>query len=213
MPTWPPAIAWLAVTAPIGSIAGFSPPGGYRRAISVPLARVTKGQPGSLSTARNARSAPLAGATVALPKLIVPVRFSSPEPWTRRPLTRDWRLRGTERIRTRGSTCRRYCRAGTAVSAAEPETEVDRPGLSPGEVALLGRTSGRQGERRSGDAERQHADRIDSPRGGPRGRARQGRCGGLDWFDRSGRGGCAFTRRQRQRPVRVRGSAPQQPPC
>ena len=58
MPTWPPAIAWLAVSAPFGLLAGFSPPTGYPRAINVPLARVTKGQPGSLSTGRHARSAP-----------------------------------------------------------------------------------------------------------------------------------------------------------
>ncbi len=51
-----------------------------RRAISVPLTRVTRGQPGSLRTARSARSAPLPAVTAALPKLIVRVRFSSPAP-------------------------------------------------------------------------------------------------------------------------------------
>ena len=53
-----------------------------RRAISVPLARVTRGQPRSLGTARYAWSAPLAAVTAALPKLIVRVRFSSPAPRT-----------------------------------------------------------------------------------------------------------------------------------
>jgi hypothetical protein len=51
-----------------------------RRAISVPLTRVTRGQPGSLGTTRDAWSAPLAAITAALPKLIVRVRFSSPAP-------------------------------------------------------------------------------------------------------------------------------------
>ena len=51
-----------------------------RRAISVPLTRVTRGQPGSLGTTRDAWSAPLAAVTAALPKLIVRVRFSSPAP-------------------------------------------------------------------------------------------------------------------------------------
>ena len=51
-----------------------------RRAISVPLAGVTRGQPRSLGTARDAWSAPLAAVTVTLPKLIVRVRFSSPAP-------------------------------------------------------------------------------------------------------------------------------------
>ena len=51
-----------------------------RRAISGPLTRATRGQPRSLGTARNARSAPLAAVTAALPKLIVRVRFSSPAP-------------------------------------------------------------------------------------------------------------------------------------
>ena len=60
-----------------------APPNQYRsaydrRAISVPLARVTRGQPGPLGSARDARSAPLAAVTAALPKLIVRVRFSSP---------------------------------------------------------------------------------------------------------------------------------------
>ncbi len=49
-----------------------------RRAISVPLTRVTKGQPRSLGTARSAWSASLAAVSAALPKLIVRVRFSSP---------------------------------------------------------------------------------------------------------------------------------------
>jgi len=48
--------------------------------ISGPLTRATRGQPRSLGTARNARSAPLAAVTAALPKLIVRVRFSSPAP-------------------------------------------------------------------------------------------------------------------------------------
>ena len=48
------------------------------RAISVPLARVKRGQPGSLGTAGDAWSAPLAAVTARLPKLIVRVRFSSP---------------------------------------------------------------------------------------------------------------------------------------
>jgi hypothetical protein len=42
-----------------------------RRAISVPLVRVTRGQPRSLGTARDAWSAPLAAVTAALPKLIL----------------------------------------------------------------------------------------------------------------------------------------------
>jgi hypothetical protein len=54
-----------------------------RRAISVPLARVTRGQPGSLETVRDAWSAPLAAVTAELPKLIVRVRFSSPAPHTK----------------------------------------------------------------------------------------------------------------------------------
>jgi hypothetical protein len=50
-----------------------APPNQYRsaydrRAISVPLARVTRGQPGPLGSAR---SAPLAAVTAALPKLTV----------------------------------------------------------------------------------------------------------------------------------------------
>src|ERR1039458_9699086 len=46
--------------------------------IAVPLACLTRGQPGPLGSARDARSAPLAAVTAALPKLIVRVRFSSP---------------------------------------------------------------------------------------------------------------------------------------
>src|ERR1039457_2272895 len=46
----------------------------------MPLARVTRGQPRSLLTARDAWSAPLAAVTATLPKLIVRVRFSSPAP-------------------------------------------------------------------------------------------------------------------------------------
>jgi hypothetical protein len=50
------------------------------RAISVPLARVMRGQPRSLGTTKGTRSAALAAATAPLPKLIVRVRFSSPAP-------------------------------------------------------------------------------------------------------------------------------------
>ena len=49
-----------------------------RRAISVPLARVTRSQPRLLGSVRVASSAPLPGVTARLPKLIVRVRFSSP---------------------------------------------------------------------------------------------------------------------------------------
>jgi hypothetical protein len=49
-----------------------------RRAISVPLAWVTRGQPRLLGIIRVASSAPLTGVTARLPKLIVRVRFSSP---------------------------------------------------------------------------------------------------------------------------------------
>jgi hypothetical protein len=55
-------------------------PGQDRRAISVPLTTVTRGQPRSPRTGRTARSAPLAASTGLLPKLIVRVRFSSPAP-------------------------------------------------------------------------------------------------------------------------------------
>jgi Insertion element 4 transposase N-terminal len=51
-----------------------------RRAINGPLARATRGQSGSVRTATNAWSASAAPVTVALPKLIVRVRFSSPAP-------------------------------------------------------------------------------------------------------------------------------------
>jgi len=50
------------------------------RAISVPLARVTRGQPRLLPAIRLGRSAPLTAVTVPLPKLIVRVRFPSPAP-------------------------------------------------------------------------------------------------------------------------------------
>jgi hypothetical protein len=60
---------------------GLRSPAHDRRAISVPLPRVTRGQPGSLGTARDAWSASLAAVIVTLPKLIVRVRFSSPAPW------------------------------------------------------------------------------------------------------------------------------------
>ena len=53
------------------------------RAISVPLARVTRGQPRLLGIIRVASSAPLTGVTARLPKLIVRVRFSSPAPRTK----------------------------------------------------------------------------------------------------------------------------------
>jgi hypothetical protein len=49
-----------------------------RRAIGVPLARVTRGQPRPLADTYTRRSAPLAAVIAALPKLIVRVRFSSP---------------------------------------------------------------------------------------------------------------------------------------
>ena len=63
--------------------AALTTPGGRRsvhdrRAISVPLARVTRGQPRPLADTYTRRSAPLAAVIAALPKLIVRVRFSSP---------------------------------------------------------------------------------------------------------------------------------------
>jgi hypothetical protein len=51
-----------------------------RRAISLPLAKVTRGQPRPLADNYTRRSAPLAAVVAALPKLIVRVRFSSPAP-------------------------------------------------------------------------------------------------------------------------------------
>jgi hypothetical protein len=65
--------------------AALTTPGGRRsvhdrRAISVPLARVTRGQPRPLADTYTRRSAPLAAVIAALPKLIVRVRFSSPAP-------------------------------------------------------------------------------------------------------------------------------------
>src|SRR6266480_381810 len=53
-----------------------------RRALSGPLARVTRGQPRSPGITRFARSAPLTAVAAALPKLIVRVRFPSPAPDT-----------------------------------------------------------------------------------------------------------------------------------
>jgi hypothetical protein len=50
------------------------------RAISGPLARVTRGQSRSLADTCTRRSAPLAAVIAVLPKLIVRVRFSSPAP-------------------------------------------------------------------------------------------------------------------------------------
>jgi hypothetical protein len=65
--------------------AALTAPGGRRsvhdrRAIGVPLARVTRGQPRPLADTYTRRSAPLAAVIAALPKLIVRVRFSSPAP-------------------------------------------------------------------------------------------------------------------------------------
>jgi hypothetical protein len=85
-----------------------------RRAISVPLARVTRGQPGSLETARDARSAPLAAVTAALPKLIVRVRFPSPAP-RRRP-------------RPETVSPARALLVGHRVGAAGPLAAISRPG-------------------------------------------------------------------------------------
>src|SRR5258707_4863728 len=54
----------------------YAPPSGQdRRAISVQLARVIRGQPRVLPAARIGRSAPLSAVTVPLPKLTVRVRF------------------------------------------------------------------------------------------------------------------------------------------
>ena len=55
------------------------------RAISGPLARVTKGKSRLPAGTRNGRSAPLAAVIAPLPKLIVRVRFSSPAPQTKGP--------------------------------------------------------------------------------------------------------------------------------
>ncbi len=73
-------------------------------------------------------------------------------------------------------------------------------------------SGGHQPEWRSRHAERQHADRAGSPRVRHRGRAGQGRRGGLHRLVRDGRRGFAFTRRYRQRLVPLRRSAPQHPP-
>src|SRR5262249_19523635 len=51
-----------------------------RRAISGPLAGVTRGHLRSLGTGPAARSGPLAAVAGALPKLIMRVRFPSPAP-------------------------------------------------------------------------------------------------------------------------------------